>query len=104
MKYKIIEKLLKKNFPIEICEIIWNYLLPKKNKHNFYNMIEPETRYYNRYFNINTQEFDEIYITCYYDNLIIQRCENCSHIIYFKYKKNVLHNRYCKCYTSNYFD
>jgi len=102
MKYKIIEKLLKTHFPIEICEQIWNYLLPKKKIYNFYNLIEPETRYYNRYFNINTQEYDEIYVTYYYDNLIIQRCENCSHIIYFNYKKNILHNRYCKCYTSNY--
>tara|TARA_Y100000389_G_C17454810_1_gene517366 strand:+ start:828 stop:1430 length:603 start_codon:yes stop_codon:yes gene_type:complete len=39
MKYKIIEQLLNNNFSNEICDKIWDYLLPKKIKYNCNNLI-----------------------------------------------------------------
>lgn len=97
-KYILIEYFLDTLFPIEIKEKILNYLLPQKNYYLNY-ILKPKMNYYNRYFSTNTMDWSELYITQYYNELIIQFCENCSHIIYIKYKKKSYYKKCCNCYN-----
>ena len=44
--------------------------------------------------------YDEFYNTHYYNGLIVQRCDICSHIVYIKFgKKKKKEYSYCKCYN-----
>ena len=97
-KYKIINNFLDKIFPTEIQDKIFNYLLPSKN-YNLKEIMKPNLNYKNSYFSIKTLKYNEVYNTHYYNNLIIQRCYICTHIIYIKFnKKKFITYSYCKCY------
>ena len=95
-KYKIINKFLDNTFPFEINNIIYTYLLPNKNNY-LKNIMKFEYQTKNSYYNIITQKHDECYNVQYYKNLIIQRCDICSHIIYISFKKKKY--SYCNCYN-----
>ena len=98
-KYKIINIFLNQTFPIEIQDKIFNYLLPDKN-YNLNKIMKPNLNYKNCYFCIKSRNYDEFYNTHYYNNLIIQRCDICTHIIYIKFnKKKKKEYSYCKCYN-----
>ena len=54
----------------------------------------------NSYFCIKTRNYDEFYNTDYYNGLIVQRCDICSHIVYIKFgKKKKKEYSYCYCYN-----
>tara|TARA_B100001094_G_scaffold326119_1_gene381675 strand:- start:827 stop:1129 length:303 start_codon:yes stop_codon:yes gene_type:complete len=98
-KYKLINNFLDKTFPIEIKEKIFNYLLPNKNNH-LKEIMKPNLNYKNSYYSIKTRNYDEFYNTHYYNGLIVQRCDICSHIVYIKFgKKEKKEYSYCKCYN-----
>lgn len=102
-KYQLIENILDNKLTSDLSEKIWSYLLPKNETNIF--IPTPKIQYH-KFFNYITNDFENMYISYYYKNMIIHRCVHCSHIKYLNLKNKPYYKIDCNCIniTKNFWD